>query len=223
MKRENLIPDYRPGADAFRQLCRDVGAIVDAHDHDDWPSIVDAVRTSLSANLQDYSSVHATGYLRALAELVATNAINFGLHVRDPKWDPIAGTEPWPATDHGDDGAVQPGESGQKRDGARDAPLEHEVSNLRDQIYWIDSLTQEGDSTIEALAKGAQAVLQAGGDIVAVHRLLGTIVEVSANYMNLVSCEAERAGANCLPDNDPSELAEGMVRRRWRVETEVEA
>lgn len=107
--------------------------------------------------------------------------------------------------------------------GDRCAQLEQEIRDLRGRIRLIDGLTQEGDSTIEALAKGAQAVLQAGGDIVAVHRLLGTIVEVSANYMNLVNSEAECVNENWRSDNDPSHLTEWRVARRWRAETEVEA
>ncbi len=107
--------------------------------------------------------------------------------------------------------------------GDRCAQLEQEVSSLRGAVTWIDGLTQEAASTLEALAKGAQAILQTGDNVVDVYRLLGTIADVAANHMNTVNCEAETVGANYRSDNDRSELAATLINRRWRVETEVEA
>ena len=106
--------------------------------------------------------------------------------------------------------------------GDRCVQFEREVSRLRTTITWIDGLTQETASTLEALAKGAQAILQTGDNVVDVYRLLGTIADVATNHMNTVNGEAETVDANYRSDNDRSELAETLINRRWRIKTEVE-
>lgn len=90
------------GAEAFRALCKRVRAISDATygrsgcedvDDRDYAAIVEAIRASVAANLGDAPAAHATGYLRALADMICTNLDGCNRDWRDPEWNPIANTE----------------------------------------------------------------------------------------------------------------------------------